>query len=151
MKIENKKAFSEVNAILKQLDNKVLQKVPSKILTELEKNAIIPVEYIKPDIPLEKLKLEEETRELLAVISYSYFCTEEEKKEWEKLLTQNEQIYQQELSRKYNINNLFKTETQKIQEEVLKESKNKSLEMIEYKESFLKKIIKNLKKYLKNS
>lgn len=140
---DNKKAISEVNQILKQMNESSLNKIPKKLLEEIEKNANINVDYIKPDIALEELKLEEETKEMLAVISYQYFCDEEERKIWDKELRENERKYQRKLREKYNPNVLF--QTSKMNE---KEDEREEKTLIEVKETFFQKIWKQIKKFL---
>ncbi len=143
----NKKAISELNIILKQLDENSYRKIPKKLLNEIEKNAFIDVSYIKPEIPLEELNLEEETKEMLAVISYQYFCTEEERNIWQKELEENEKKYQEKLKEKYNPENLFKKIelSEKPNLENIKTKEQASL--VEYKEPFFKKIWNFIKKF----
>lgn len=137
---KNKKAISEVNTILKQLEKSSYSKIPKKLLDEIEKNATVDVSYIKPEIALEDLDLEEETKEMLAVISYQYFCTEDERKSWQKELEENEKKYQEELNEKYNPENLFKKE-ELLQEQNLENIQVTSQNsLIEYKEPFFKKL-----------
>ena len=142
----NIKAISEVNKILNQMAPSSLAKVPQKLLDELEKNATANVDYIKPDIPLEDLNLEEETKEILAVISYNYFCNNEEKKNWDKELLENEKIYQENIKLKYNPDKLFEKNIQKIS----KDTNTKETSLTEYKkETFFTKILNFIKKFFK--
>ena len=91
--LKNKKAISEVYEILNQLNEDSLKKVPPELLEKLRNHAGYDVSYIKPEIPLEKLELEPETKDILAVISYQCFCNEEEKKKWNQILLKNEMEY----------------------------------------------------------
>lgn len=141
---ENNKAISEVNKILKQLNEDSLNKIPKKLLDEIEKNATINIEYIRPDIALEDLDLEEETKEILAVISYNYFCDEEERKIWNQELKENEQRYQEELRKKYSPDNIFKNSKKEVSECIETKEENS---LVEYKEPFFKKIWNIIKKF----
>ncbi len=143
----NKKAVSELNIILKQLDENSYRKIPKKLLDEIEKNASYDVSYIKPQIALEDLNLEMQTKEMLAVISYQYFCTEEEKKDWQKELEENERKYQEELKEKYNPENLFKN-LEFSQEQTWEHMERKEeTALVEYKEPFFKKLWNFIKKF----
>lgn len=90
---ENKKAISEVYAILNQLNETSLKKIPLALLQKLKDNSDYDVSYIKPEIPLDQLELEPETKDILAVISYKCFCDAEEKKKWSQVLIENELQY----------------------------------------------------------
>lgn len=146
---DNKKAISEVNKILKQLDNTSLNKIPKILLDEIEKNATFDVGYINTNIPLENLNLEEETKEILAVITYNYFCDDAEKKQWNKELKENELDYQNELKSKYNPDNLFKNEKKENNTKQNTDAKETSL--VEYKESFFRKIFNIIKHFFKKT
>ncbi len=143
----NKKAVSELNMILKQLDENSYRKIPKRLLDEIEKNACFDVSYIKPQIALEDLNLETQTKEMLAVISYQYFCTDEEKKDWQKELEENERKYQEELKEKYNPENVFKNmesaEKRNSENIELKEE----ISLVEYKEPFFKKLWNFIRKF----
>ncbi len=141
--MKDRKVISELNAIIKQLDSNTILKIPQKLIETLEENATFPVEYIKPDIPLEELKLEEETKEILAIIAYYYFCTEPERKEWDKQLEKNEELYQNYLRQKYDVNDLLKKEVESTKEDILDKQ-----EMIIYQESFFTKVINKIKQWL---
>lgn len=104
---DNNKAISEVNTILNQMSEESLAKIPKKLLEEIEKNATENTDYIKQNIPLEEINLQEETKEILAVICYTYFCDEEERKKWNEELSENESKYQESLREKYNPDHIF--------------------------------------------
>ena len=101
---------------------------------------MVDVSYIKPEIALENLNLEEETKEMLAVISYQYFCTEDERKIWQKELEENEKKYQEELNKKYNPENLFKKEELQQEQNLENIPITNQNSLIEYKEPFFRKL-----------
>lgn len=144
----NKKAISEVNKILNQLNEDSLKKIPQKLLEEIQKNATIQVDYIEPGVALEELNLEKETKEMLAVISYNYFCDDEERKNWNKELQENEQKYQEQLRKRYNPDSIFNNkEIEKSDDECVKEENS----LVEYKEAFFRKIWNMIKKFWNRS
>lgn len=138
------RAFSEVYVILNQLDEESLKKIPEKIFNQIKENAKIEVDYIGKNIPLEEINLMEETREFLAIISYYYFCDEEERKKWDEILNENERKYQEKLKQKYNPDNMFKTKQDNVNKE-----ESKELNLVEYKENFIVRLINKIKQFFK--
>ena len=144
------KVFSEVYAIINQLEENSVKKLPEKLLSELRENATIEVDYIDKSVPLEKLNLLNETKEILAVISYYYFCDDEERKKWDEVLSKNERKYQEILKEKYNPEDIFKKkeETSEKQNEE-KKSDDKEVSLIEYKQNFIVRLINKLKEFFR--
>ena len=124
--------------------------IPEKLFNQIKENAIIEVNYIDKDTPLEKIRLKKETKEFLAMISYYYFCDDEERKKWDEVLTENERNYQEKLKEKYNPDDLFKIDDNS------KEVKNAEIEankdefrLVEYKENFIIRLINKIKEFFK--
>lgn len=138
------RVFSEVYVILNQLDEKSLKKIPEKIFNQIKENAKVEVDYIDKNIPLEEINLMEETREFLAIISYYYFCDEEERQKWDEILNENERKYQEKLKQKYNPDKMFKTKQENINKE-----ENIELDLVEYKENFIVRLINKIKQFFK--
>lgn len=138
------RVFSEVYVILNQLDEKYLKKIPEKIFNQIKENAKVEVDYIDKNIPLEEINLMEETREFLAIISYYYFCDEEERQKWDEILNENERKYQEKLKQKYNPDKMFKTKQENINKE-----ENIELDLVEYKENFIVRLINKIKQFFK--
>lgn len=138
------RVFSEVYVILNQLDEKSLKKIPEKIFNQIKENAKVEVDYIDKNIPLEEINLMEETREFLAIISYYYFCDEEERQKWDEILNKNERKYQEMLKQKYNPDKMFKTKQENINKE-----ENIELDLVEYKENFIVRLINKIKQFFK--
>lgn len=82
----------------------------------------------------------------------NYWCiSEEEKQELKNKLNENEKTYQVDLNEKYSYDNIFK-EPEKIaktEEESAKEINSDNTQMIEYKESFIKKIFAKIKSFFR--
>jgi hypothetical protein len=146
MNLENKKAISEVYKILSQLDEKSLEKLPKKLISQLEENAIIDVSYIRADIPLEELQLEQETKEILAIISYNYFCDDLEKQKWNEEFNKNEIEYVKYINEKYSVDNLF--EKKEVKNKTQNDKVENETNMTLYKESFFRKILNKIKKLI---
>ena len=84
-------AITEVLEILKNADNTYMEKLPEKFKKFLNDNKT--TSYI-PEIDFSKelkdLKIRKETKELLGIMYLNYWSNDEEKKEYVKLLSENE-------------------------------------------------------------
>lgn len=140
------KVFSEVYVILNQLEEKSLKKIPEKIFNQIKENAKIDVDYIDKNVPLEELNIMSETKEFLAIISYYYFCDEEERQKWDEVLNENERKYQEKLKQKYNPEEIFKVKQEYVNKE---DEKSIELDLVEYKEKFIVKLINKIKQFFK--
>ena len=135
-------AMAEVIYYLKGIKQEDIDKIPKKLMQYLNENASkeykCDFDYNKP---LKDLKLLDETRGIIGMICYNYWCiTEIQKRQYLKRLSENEQKYQRVLYEKYNLDNIFKNKkTESI------ETTSDMVEIVEYKESILKKIINKIK------
>ena len=77
------------------------------------------------------------------MIYLNYLCDDEQKSNINLILKDNEKKYQQELREKYNPDNVFKIDEEKIKIE--KNEVTDDLDMVEYKENIFKKIISFVK------
>ena len=143
--VRNANAMAEVMYYLKWIKQEDIEKIPKKLMQYLNENASkeykCDFDYNKP---LRELKLLDETRGIIGMICYNYWCiTEKQKEQYLKKLNQNEKKYQEILYEKYNPDNLFKSHKQ----ESVVETQNitNKVAMIRYKESILKKIIRKIK------
>ena len=137
-------AMTEVLYYLKGIRDEDLAKLPKKLINFLEENAnknyICNFDYTKP---LKELKLTDESKGIIAMICYNYWCnTDEDKRRLINSLNQNEKIYQEEMKEKYNPEKIFK---ERNNENVQKS--NEIIAVVEYKESKLKKLINKLKNF----
>ena len=107
--IDYREALSEIDDILNHLDVSILEKIPLKFkdFVRLNKSkTYIPNFYHNKK--LSELPIKEKTRRILAVIYMNFLCNENEKKEYIKVLKENEINKQKYLRIKYNPNDLFK-------------------------------------------
>lgn len=137
-------AMAELLHYLKGIRQEDINKIPTKLMNFLQENASknykCSFDYNKP---LKELDLLDETRGLIGMICYNYWCeTAEQKSEYLNKLNENEKHYQQILREKYNPDNLFKTKKQE-NEEV------QEIQMIVQEEKWYKKIFDKLFKKLK--
>ena len=142
--VKNANAMAEVIYYLKGIKQEDINKIPKKLLKYLNDNASkeykCDFDYNKP---LKDLNLLHETRGIIGMICYNYWCIDEiQKKQYIDKLNINELQYQEFLHEKYNPDNLFKNKNEKNIEEPVKNT-----EMIEYREPLFKKIILKIKNF----
>lgn len=151
IKKENmKKAFKEVNEILKCIPEYEKNKINDKFLRFLEENEEKEYDFkIDNNNDFNEDDYLAETKLLLVKIYMDYWCTEEEKNKIEKIIIENEKKEQEKNYQKYNVDNIFKKEnTKKQQMEVAeKDLISNELIIIEENEGIFKKIINLLKKW----
>ncbi len=133
-------AITEILEILKNVDNELIEKLPQKFKDFLQENKSETYnpqfDYMKD---LKDLKLKEETKNLLGIMYMNYWSEPEERKEYEKLLNENQIKYNLEIKQKYNPDNLFKK--QMSNKGVSAEEKiTKDAQLIKYNESLFRKI-----------
>lgn len=142
--VRNANAMAELMYYLKGIRQEDINKIPKKLLQYLSENASkeykCDFDYNKP---LKELNLLDETRGIIGMICYNYWCVDEiQKKQYLDKLSKNEQKYQEVLYEKYNPDNLFKNKNNKNIEEPIK-----TIEMIEYRDNIFKKLIIKIKRF----
>lgn len=136
------KAYTEVNCLLEYLPQSYIDKLPKKLIGLIKDQSD---EQYNIDIDTNKSLLDQnfskKTKDLIAVIKYNYWSTDEEKRQLKNIFYQNENISQKELLEKYNPNDIFKKKKSKID---ISETADTNLQLVEYKENifirFLNKI-----------
>lgn len=99
---------------------------------------------INPNIPLKEQNLCKKTYTILAMLNINYWCEGQEKKnELIQLYKNNDKLKEQEALKKYDPDNIFKSQKQ------TEETTNQITSMVEYKESIFTKIINLFKKFIK--
>ena len=137
--------YAELSEILKMMEPKEVNKIPKKLLEVIEKeksNTYIPNYSSK--IELNSQNIKKETLAMLALLYINYWCEDEnEKKEYLKLIEENEQKYRQQIREKTDIK--YITRTQKIEKNTVPEQE---LAVVKNK-SFIKNVIEKIKSFLK--
>ena len=113
--VRNANAMAEVIYYLKGIKQEDIDKIPKKLMQYLNENASkdykCDFDYNKP---LKELDLLDETRGIIGMICYNYWCiTEKQREQYLKKLSKNEQEYQEILHEKYNPDNLFLNKNEK--------------------------------------
>lgn len=144
LETNEKEAISEVLEILSYMEEEYKNKIPTKFLKFLQDNKDNNYKkHIDPNIDIASQITKDKTRVILGMIFYNFWSTEEEKKEFEKILKENENKRQKELSELYKYEDLFKKKSNVINENNLP---------MEIKEKWYEKIANFLKKafHIKN-
>lgn len=143
MEKDYSKVYKELYEIFKYLSKEQIEKVPKEFIdvvnSKKDDEYSYKVEHIKD---FENQEMMRETRAILAVLYRDYWCSEEERKE---ILRKEKEEYikeENEKKEKYDYD-LFKELRKEKQEEP------EEKEIVVYKESFLKKILKMIKKLFK--
>ena len=137
---ELKLGITETIEILKLADKKEIDKIPKKFMNFLNEYADKEYKFeIGNEMSLKNLKLRKETKNILAIIAYNYWCdTPEKKSKFNELLNNNQKIYEEKLRNQYNPDNLFKNKKQ------VSQNKNDSTALVKYKENIIQKILRFL-------
>lgn len=138
------KRLVEVDEVLKYLKVDELKKIPEEIRQMIKANK--DKDYIWKYDETKKLKNQNLSRDTFAFLSYlnmEYLLNEEQKKLMNQIHMENERKEEEIKSEKYKTDDLFKKNTNKIETQ----NRQVELEMLEYKENFLKRIINKIKKF----
>ena len=143
MTYETKQAYSEVCAVLENMPNEYISKIPKKIIKLFETERLTNYEpNINKFNPLDKNKLSKKAMVIIAMLNYQYWCPNKKvKDDLYKTYLSNNDKYQREIEKKYSVDNLFKNKNNITQ--VYNEGEN--VAMVEYKESVFKRIINKIK------
>lgn len=137
------KAYTEVNCLLEYLPQSYIDKLPKKLI-ELIKKQSDKQYYISIDTNKSLLEqnFSQKTKDLIAVIKYNYWSTDEERQQLKKIFYENENKYQKELLEKYNPNDIFKKKESKTD---IAENIEPNLQMVEYKENIFIRLFNKIK------
>lgn len=144
-------AAKELNEILDNIvPDECISKIPKKFRSFLkqieDKDYIFQVDL---DKNIDEQNITEKTKDLIAIVYRNYWCNAEERKELDMILTENERKYQEELSNKYNPDNLFKNKHVHIEENEFDENSQETSLIELEKSNFFQKIFDKIKKLFK--
>ena len=134
--------------IVEKLPSEEKNKIPSKIILLIneKKEGYKLSENI---FSIDDISLTEESKKYLAYIFLNYLANEEEKKEYENIISENEKKYQEILSEKYSVENLFLKKEIKDDENTEKTIDLITIENKKWWESFIEKIREFFKSKIK--
>ena len=138
----------EVNTVLQYADFNIISKIPDKFLYTLEKVAQKSNKEVTIDLnkELTEQDISEESKDLIALIYYSYLAEDDEKLKILEKWNENEKHYNIGLEEKYSINNIFKNNQNNNQ--LIEQTKITKIKQKIY--NFFVKIFKRKNKKLKD-
>lgn len=109
-------AYAEVDYIIHHMNEKYVEKVPTKLLQFFATIKDPEHEiYVDPRVPLQNQNLKKYTLELLALLHLKYWCEDEERrKELYQKMLENQQKLDDQMREKYNIDNMFDMNSAKV-------------------------------------
>ena len=133
--------YEEVYEILRYMDKITVMRIPEEILNTIKKkrNVNYKTKIDKNDIFNEE-NISKEALDFLCWIDYKYWMDESRKMKIDQINFDKIKKYEEEKREKYNPDKLFKDK--KIES---MDSLSNALEMIEYKESIIRKFINKIK------
>ena len=147
MTYETKQAYSEVCAVLDNMPNEYVSKIPKKIIDLFQSEKL---KDYKPSIntsnPLDKSYLSKKTMVLIAMLNYYYWCPNKEvKDELYKMYLNNNEKYEKEIAEMYDTNNLFKNSKA---EKVAEQDEEQEVALVKYNEgNFLTRLFNRIKRF----
>lgn len=146
--IDTRQAYAEIDNFIELLDEYDRNKIPKKLREffkrEKDNNYTKQIDFNRP---IKKQNLKKETITLIALLNLKYICEDEKEKEiLQKIYQKNEEKYQEELRQKYDEDNIFKNRMKEND----KKDVTEQLAMVEYKESFFKKVLNKINALIKH-
>ena len=146
--MEYTKCLVELDEVLNYLSIEDLEKIPIEIRNSIKEQK--DKEYIWKYDETKKLieqKLDRKTIAMLSYLNMEYLLNDEQKQFMDNLHRINDQNLEKEKQEKYYQDNLFKNRTANTIQKT--EISNENVAIIEYKETFFRKVINKLKKFFK--
>lgn len=147
-RIQYKKAYVELYEIIKRLSKEEQSKIPNVFMDNLikSKDTNYSFEFDESKGILEQ-ELMVETQALLVGMYEKYLASESEKELWGKYDRICLNKIEEKRREQYNPDDIFKKSSQ--EPEIKQEVSHDNISMIEYKESFFRKIVNKIKCFFK--
>ena len=138
-----KNAYTEVYTILQELNEEEYDKIPPEVVEAIKVNRNIEYEYeLDDELELKDQPMLPETKAILFNLFRDYLATPEQKVKIIKM--QNEARQKSELRKQQRYNtDVFANKQSKN----AVQQKKEKMQMVEYKENILKRILSKIKKY----
>lgn len=144
MNMQTKEIYSEVYSILNLLGEDYIKKLPTDLFNMIEEER---KQDYNPQYDLKNFEgqsIKRASLSMIALFHLNYWCkSDDEKNNLKQIFRKNQEKYQTEIREKYNPDNIFKNKKENIDNDSLNE-----VDLIEYKETIFKKILKKIKKIL---
>lgn len=143
------KAYTEILKIIEYLPDSEYQKIPQKLIEELNENS--DKEYIfdiQSEEDFEKKELLKETEYIIYVLYRNYLSDEEEREQLIQLEKKAHNDSEENKRMKYNPDDIFKNKDKKVNDS--NEKISNVVVMTQYNESLFKKLWSKILSMLKN-
>ena len=149
-------AYTEVYTILQDLDEEEYKKIPPEVIKAIEENRNLEYDFeLDENLELKEQILLPQTKAILFNLFRDYLATLEQKEKIIKM--QNEERAKIELKKKQMYNSeIFPNEESRTEEErqenakdEIKEKEENSLDLVEYKPSFINKFLGYIQRLFK--
>lgn len=138
-----KNAYAEVYAILQELNEEEYNKIPPEVIKTIEANRNEEYEYeLDDELELKDQPMLSETKAILFNLFRDYLATPEQKAKIIRM--QNEARQKNELKKQQMYNtDVFANKPKENQSS----NNNETMQIVEYKENFFKKILNKIKSF----
>ncbi len=142
-----KNAYTEVYTILQDLNEEEYNKIPLEVIETIKENRNEEYEYFLDDeLELKDQPMLLETKAILFNLFRDYLATPEQRIKIIRM--QNEERQKNELRKQMMYNKDIFANTPK---EKLTDNNNKTMQIVEYKESLFKKILNKIKSFFRKN
>lgn len=139
-----KEVCSEVYDIIQHMKKELVNKIPNSFINLIKQNRdenfIVNIDYSKR---INDQELQRGTRVILSLIYRDYLCSKEQREELIKKDKEELKIIEEQLRKKYNLDNLFKNNKNKLEK-----IEEKETTMVIYEETIIQKFLNKLKEIL---
>lgn len=138
-----KNAYKEVYTILQELNEEEYNKIPPEIIESIRTNMSDEYEYeLNDEFELKEHQMLPQTKAILFNLFRDYLATPEQKEKITRM--QNEERQKNEIKKQKQYNTeVFERKTK----ENLKQNKQETKQLVEYKENIFKKILNKIIKF----
>ena len=138
-----KNAYEEVYTILQELNEEEYNKIPSEVIKTIETNRNEEYEYeLDDELELKEQPMLPETKAILFNLFRDYLATPEQKAKIIKMQSEARQKNELKKQQMYNTD-VFANKPK----ENLTENNNETTQIVEYRESILKRILNKIKSF----
>ena len=138
-------AYKEIFEILKIFPKELVSKIPKEKIIFFSNNMDKNYEYDISIDTFDGTTMLEETKAILTILFRDYWATNEQKEKIIKYENSMRKRLEEEAKIKYNSEDLFKNQSEFKRDKL----QNESTDLVEYKESFMKKIINKVLSLIK--
>lgn len=144
MNVEYANAYKEVIEILKHVSKEDYEKIPKEKINLFEESANKEHNFIYDvNKTLDEQNVSKKAKTIIAILFRDYWATDTQREKIKAKENYDKQIREQEISQKYNNDNLFKNNN------IEKERIDENNKLVLYKESFIKRIINKIINWIK--